>query len=201
MLVTRSWLRGCLRFVSFFPAGGEGGTTNPEELFAAGYSACFNGALQFKARAEEIACGPSTTTAHCSFGEAGHDRNISYILLQLHPCRVFHCRSVHVEKPAASTPAVTHLLTASTPPPQVLTKHRHGHPHITTPARQLRKLRPSPAGLTDSGVGLAVKLHVVVEDVDNETATKLAALAHGFCPYSKATNGNIDVEVIAEGTK
>ncbi|MDQ8031382.1 organic hydroperoxide resistance protein [Bordetella genomosp. 1] len=36
-------------------AGGEG--TNPEQLFAAGYSACFLGALKFVAGKEKIALG------------------------------------------------------------------------------------------------------------------------------------------------
>lgn len=35
--------------------GGNGGATNPEQLFAAGYSACFIGALKFVAGAEKIA--------------------------------------------------------------------------------------------------------------------------------------------------
>ena len=52
-------------------------------------------------------------------------------------------------------------------------------------------------GLTDSGVGLAVTLTTSIEGVDQDTADKLAALAHDFCPYSKATRGNIDVTVTA----
>merc|ERR1711865_518855 len=48
--------------------GGKGAATNPEELFAAGYSACFNGALQFMANKHEISCGPSSTTAAVDFG-------------------------------------------------------------------------------------------------------------------------------------
>lgn len=35
--------------------GGNGGATNPEQLFAAGYSACFIGALKFVAGAEKVA--------------------------------------------------------------------------------------------------------------------------------------------------
>ena len=35
--------------------GGAGGATNPEQLFAAGYSACFMGALRHVAGAEKIA--------------------------------------------------------------------------------------------------------------------------------------------------
>ena len=34
--------------------GGQGGATNPEELFAAGYAACFNGALNLAARLKRI---------------------------------------------------------------------------------------------------------------------------------------------------
>ena len=34
--------------------GGEGGTTNPEQLFAAGYAACFNSALNLAARMKHI---------------------------------------------------------------------------------------------------------------------------------------------------
>ena len=35
--------------------GGQGGATNPEQLFAAGYSACFIGALKFVAGSEKVA--------------------------------------------------------------------------------------------------------------------------------------------------
>ena len=42
--------------------GGAGGNgTNPEQLFAAGYSACFLGALKFAAGKQKVAL-PSTTT-------------------------------------------------------------------------------------------------------------------------------------------
>jgi Ohr subfamily peroxiredoxin len=40
-------------------AGGEG--TNPEQLFAAGYSACFLGAMKFVAARDKIAFPPDTT--------------------------------------------------------------------------------------------------------------------------------------------
>lgn len=35
--------------------GGKGGATNPEQLFAAGYSACFMGALKFVAGQKKVA--------------------------------------------------------------------------------------------------------------------------------------------------
>lgn len=42
--------------------GGAGGTgTNPEQLFAAGYSACFIGALQFVAAREKVKLPADTT--------------------------------------------------------------------------------------------------------------------------------------------
>ena len=37
--------------------GGEGGGTNPEELFAVGYAACFEGALATVARRSNSDCG------------------------------------------------------------------------------------------------------------------------------------------------
>lgn len=41
--------------------GGDGATgTNPEQLFAAGYSACFLGALKFVAGKEKVAISPET---------------------------------------------------------------------------------------------------------------------------------------------
>lgn len=42
--------------------GGDGAPgTNPEQLFAAGYSACFLGALKFVASKEKVAISPETT--------------------------------------------------------------------------------------------------------------------------------------------
>lgn len=40
--------------VKLSPPGGAGGGTNPEQLFAAGWSACFEGALDLAARAMKI---------------------------------------------------------------------------------------------------------------------------------------------------
>lgn len=38
--------------------GGAGGGTNPEQLFAAGYSACFLGAMQFVAHRDKLTITP-----------------------------------------------------------------------------------------------------------------------------------------------
>ncbi len=50
--------------------GGQGNTgTNPEQLFAAGYSACFLGALKFVAGKEKIHISPETSvTAQIGIG-------------------------------------------------------------------------------------------------------------------------------------
>ena len=48
--------------------GGAGGPgTNPEQLFAAGYSACFLGALKFVAMQDKVAL-PATTTVNATVG-------------------------------------------------------------------------------------------------------------------------------------
>ncbi|GAB2828004.1 organic hydroperoxide resistance protein [Streptomyces daliensis] len=48
--------------------GGSGAGTNPEQLFAAGYSACFQGALGVVARKEKTDISGSTVTAKVSIG-------------------------------------------------------------------------------------------------------------------------------------
>merc|ERR1712151_893669 len=111
--------------------GGKGGATNPEELFAAGYAACFNGALRLCADKNGIKIGDSAVQASVSLG------------------------------------VVSQEMTAGVP------------------------LR----------VGLAAKVHAEVADVDDATAQKLAEMAHEFCPYSRATRGNIDVTVSGSAAK
>ncbi len=93
---------------------------NPETLFAAGYAACFQGALANRAKTQDIDTSDSTVTANVSFG-------------------------------------------------------------------------PSD----DGGFGIAVALEVQIPGVDLAKAQELADLAHTFCPYSKATRGNIAVTVTA----
>ncbi len=48
--------------------GGPGGGTNPEQLFAAGYAACFQGALGVVARAEKIDVSDSVINSSVSIG-------------------------------------------------------------------------------------------------------------------------------------
>ncbi|GGM71642.1 organic hydroperoxide resistance protein [Longimycelium tulufanense] len=50
--------------------GGPGGAaTNPEQLFAAGYSACFHGALKAVARQEKVSVDGSVVTARVHIGK------------------------------------------------------------------------------------------------------------------------------------
>lgn len=50
--------------------GGTGGATNPEQLFAAGYAACFHSAMKFVARSQGADVGNSSVTARVSIGQA-----------------------------------------------------------------------------------------------------------------------------------
>ncbi|HET7414612.1 MAG TPA: organic hydroperoxide resistance protein [Arthrobacter sp.] len=96
--------------------GGPGGATNPEQLFAAGYAACFHSALQGVARQQKADITDSAVTA-----------------------------DVHMFKN------------------------------------------------DDGGFELAVNLSVEMAGVEQETAARLTAAAHKVCPYSHATQNNIDV--------
>lgn len=51
--------------------GGPGGATNPEQLFAAGYAACFQGALGVVGRRERIDTSGSLVTCEVSIGPVG----------------------------------------------------------------------------------------------------------------------------------
>lgn len=44
---------------------------------------------------------------------------------------------------------------------------------------------------TDDGFGLTADISVYLPGLETAQANELALAAHGFCPYSKATRGNI----------
>jgi osmotically inducible protein OsmC len=48
--------------------GGPGGGTNPEQLFAAGYAACFHSALQAVARSQKVAISDTSVGSRVSIG-------------------------------------------------------------------------------------------------------------------------------------
>ncbi|WNG33166.1 organic hydroperoxide resistance protein [Archangium minus] len=97
------------------------GSTNPEQLFAAGYSACFEGALRLVAGKMKKQIKDAHITAKATIGK-------------------------------------------------------------------------TPTG----GFGLAVELHGKLEGVSQAEADELMHAAHQVCPYSLATQGNIEVKLSAE---
>lgn len=97
--------------------GGNGAVgTNPEQLFAAGYSACFIGAMKYVAGTQKIAL-PADTSIQADVG-----------------------------------------------------------------------IGPIPAGF-----GIQVTLNVTIPGMEHAAAQKLVEAAHGVCPYSNATRGNVEV--------
>ncbi|WP_425833097.1 organic hydroperoxide resistance protein [Streptomyces fractus] len=101
--------------------GGNGQGSNPEQLFAAGYAACFGSALGLVGRNAKVDVADAAVTAEVSIGKQGE------------------------------------------------------------------------------GFGLAVVLRVELpESVDAGTGRKLVEQAHQVCPYSNATRGNIDVQLVVE---
>jgi osmotically inducible protein OsmC len=97
--------------------GGTGAGTNPEQLFAAGYSACFHSALRLVAGHQHAALGDSTVTAQVGIGPEGE------------------------------------------------------------------------------AFGLVVTLVIHVPGMEREKVREFAEEAHQVCPYSRATRGNISVEL------
>ena len=51
--------------------GGPGGGSNPEQLFAAGYSACFESAVGFVARRDKLMVKDTYITAHVTLNKTG----------------------------------------------------------------------------------------------------------------------------------
>ncbi|ASE11685.1 lipoyl-dependent peroxiredoxin [Kocuria rhizophila] len=61
---------GSLQFDLAIPKemGGSGNGANPEQLFAAGYAACFHSALQMVARQQKVSLGDSAVGARVQIG-------------------------------------------------------------------------------------------------------------------------------------
>lgn len=53
------------------PMGGSGDGSNPEQLFAAGYAACFHSSLQVVARAQKVRLDDSSVGARVHIGPNG----------------------------------------------------------------------------------------------------------------------------------
>jgi lipoyl-dependent peroxiredoxin len=61
--------------------GGEGTGSNPEELFASGYAACFHGALRLVARRAKADVEGSTVTARVGIGPEGQGFGLAVTLV------------------------------------------------------------------------------------------------------------------------
>ena len=71
--------------------GGAGGTgTNPEQLFAAGYAACFQSALLGVARGHKLDASDSQIVAKVGIGPTGHGGFGLQVSLDLHAPHVSH---------------------------------------------------------------------------------------------------------------
>lgn len=57
--------------------GGPGGKTNPEQLFGAGFAACFTGALGLVAKNQGVDTSAATVTAEVGFGPEGESFGIT----------------------------------------------------------------------------------------------------------------------------
>ncbi|MGD9619048.1 MAG: organic hydroperoxide resistance protein [Mycolicibacterium sp.] len=51
---------------------------------------------------------------------------------------------------------------------------------------------------SEGGFGLTAELIGYLPGLEQDVADDLMAKAHGVCPYSKATRGNIDVKLVAK---
>ena len=117
---------GALEVALRAPAGlgGEGGGTNPEQLFAVGFGACFESALGTVARRRRIDLGDVSVRSRVSLLREGRD------------------------------------------------------------------------------FALAVELAVTLPGVEDQAlAEELVRMAHDVCPYSRATRGNIPVELSVNGAR
>ncbi|GFH80458.1 hypothetical protein Sgou_51280 [Streptomyces gougerotii] len=115
--------------------GGSGAGTNPEQLFAAGYSACFQGALGVVARAAKADISGSTVTAQVGIGktEAG-GFGLEVELVTAIP-------NVDRATARSSSPRPTRSARTPTPPRQ-----HQGDPHRRlTPPHRRRPTRPAHA--------------------------------------------------------
>jgi lipoyl-dependent peroxiredoxin len=73
---------------------GDGGPgTNPEQLFAVGYAACFQSALMGVARGRNLDVADSTITARVGIGPTGHGGFGLTVALDLHAPQVSHAEA------------------------------------------------------------------------------------------------------------
>jgi Ohr subfamily peroxiredoxin len=70
--------------------GGPGGATNPEQLFAAGYAACFHSALKLVGRESKADLAESAVSATVSLGSTGGGAYGLAVEIDVHAPRLNH---------------------------------------------------------------------------------------------------------------
>jgi osmotically inducible protein OsmC len=93
-------LTGSLELTLSRPAerGPEASGTDPEELFAAGYAACFTSALAVASRSGRVSLGPNTVTASVSLGTTDDGRYAISVVLVV---RAPDCQQADLERMVA----------------------------------------------------------------------------------------------------
>ncbi|MGO2658272.1 organic hydroperoxide resistance protein [Mycetocola reblochoni] len=76
--------------------GGAGGATNPEQLFASGYAACFHSALLAVARDKKVDVTDSTVGARVSIGPNGSGGFQLAVLLEVTIPELDHATAVEL---------------------------------------------------------------------------------------------------------
>ena len=71
---------------------GKAGATNPEQLFACGYSACFAGAMKFVASQQKLQIKDPEVTAHVTFGKVSDGFGLA-VELQAHVPDLDHAQT------------------------------------------------------------------------------------------------------------
>ena len=76
------------------------GTTTPEHLFAAGYAACFNGAIDFVASQKKVST--KNTHVHCDVGIGPRDTGGFGVAVKMHVTddTIAHAELVHLAETA-----------------------------------------------------------------------------------------------------
>jgi osmotically inducible protein OsmC len=69
--------------------GGSGNGTNPEQLFAVGYAACFHSALRLVGRQEKVDVSDSAVGAQVSLGQIDNGGFGLAVELEVSPCPIW----------------------------------------------------------------------------------------------------------------
>src|SRR3954447_13260693 len=107
--------------------GGQGGGTNPEQLFALGYAACFEGAIKTVARRQNIEADDVSIDSKVSLGP-GEDKSFTIAV------------ELDVTLPQLDEDQAAEIVAASAPGLPVLERDARQH------RRRAHRQRPAPRG-------------------------------------------------------